>query len=366
MGQSIMRNVIRNDSAEVINDPRWIILQSRDPAADGEFVYAVRSTGIYCRPTCPSRLAKPENIAFYANPASAEQAGFRPCLRCKPQQCSMAEEQAAMVTRLCRFIEAAATLPTLNELARHAGMSTYHLHRIFKAVTGLTPFSYARAHRAGRVRRELEDGGSVTQAIYDAGFNASGSFYEESAHLLGMTPSRYRAGGAGADIRFAVAECSLGCVLVAQSEKGICAILLGDDPEVLVNDLKQRFHAANLLGGDSDFEETVVRVISYVNAKNPLMDLPLDIRGTAFQRRVWEVLRTIPAGQTLSYSEVAGRIGAPQACRAVAQACAANALAVVIPCHRVVRSDGGLSGYRWGVERKRALLEREAGSGWSE
>jgi AraC family transcriptional regulator of adaptative response/methylated-DNA-[protein]-cysteine methyltransferase len=236
----------------------------------------------------------------------------------------------------------------------------YHFHRVFKAVTGVTPRGYAAAHRTKRVRSELEKRSkTVTEAIYDAGFNSGGRFYETSDHLLGMTPRNYRAGGANTDIHFAVGECTLGSVLVAQSAKGVCAILLGDDPDALVRDLQDRFPRATFVGGDPEFEQTVAKVIGFVEQPAIGFDLPLDVRGTAFQQRVWQALRQIPAGSTASYAEIAERIGAPSRARAVAQACGANALAVAIPCHRVVRTDGSLSGYRWGVERKRSLLERE-------
>jgi AraC family transcriptional regulator of adaptative response/methylated-DNA-[protein]-cysteine methyltransferase len=341
-------------------DPRWAALVNRDAGADGRFVYSVATTGVYCRPSCPSRLARPENVRFHANPAEAEAAGFRPCRRCRPDQRSLAAAQADTVAALCRFIEAADHLPSLAELAERAGCSPSHLHRLFRIITGVTPRAYGAAQRAERLRRELERGSSVTQAIYDAGYNASARFYAESSQLLGMTPGSYRSGGVKCDIRFAVGQCSLGAILVAQSERGICAILLGDDPEALVRDLQDRFAAARLIGGDADFEQSVARVVGFVEAPARGLDLPLDIRGTAFQRRVWEILRQVPAGQTVSYSELAGRIGATRAVRATASAVAANPLAVAIPCHRVVRRDGHLGGYRWGIERKRALLDREA------
>lgn len=343
-------------------DPRWTALVNRDPAFDGKFVYSVKTTGVYCRPVCPSRLAKPENIAFHADCAEAEKAGFRPCLRCRPNEASLAQRHAAIIAEACRRIEASEELPTLDALAKAADISPYHFHRLFKSITGLTPKAYGAAHRARRVRDELSDGnGSVTEAIYDAGFNSSSRFYETSNKVLGMTPSAFRAGGAEAEIKFAVAECSLGAILVAASGKGVCAILLGDDPDMLARDLQDRFPKANFIGGDAEFEALVAKVVGFVEAPAIGLDLPLDLRGTAFQERVWQALRDIPAGETASYTQIATRIGAPKAVRAVAQACAANALAVAIPCHRVVRHDGGLSGYRWGVERKRALLKREGG-----
>jgi AraC family transcriptional regulator of adaptative response/methylated-DNA-[protein]-cysteine methyltransferase len=264
------------------------------------------------------------------------------------------------VAKACRLIETADEMPSLDALAESAGMSRFHFHRVFKTTTGVTPKAYAAAHRAQRVRKELIRSDSVTAAIYGAGFNSSGRFYATSAQVLGMTPTDFRSGGSGASIRFAVGECSLGSILVAATDKGVCAIFLGDEPEALVRDLQDRFPKAKLIGGNRDFEQWVAKVIGFVEAPALGLDLPLDVRGTAFQQRVWRALCEIPSGSTASYAEIARRIGAPKAMRAVAQACASNAIAVAIPCHRVVRTDGSLSGYRWGIERKRALLDSEA------
>jgi len=347
-------------AAATISDPRWAAVLARDPKADGKFFYSVKTTGVYCRPSCAARTARPENVQFHLTAADAERAGFRPCRRCRPDQPPLAEQHAARVAELCRLIENAGQVPSLQELASHAGLSTYHLHRVFKAVTGLTPRTYAAAHRAKRVRAELDRASTVTEAIYGAGYGSNGRFYETSNQVLGMTPTNYRAGGANTEIRFAVGECSLGSILVAASGQGICAILLGDDPGELVRELQDRFPRAGLIGGDAGFEQLVAEVVGFVEAPRLGLSLPLDVRGTAFQQRVWQALREIPAGATVSYTEIARRISSPRSVRAVAQACAANKLAVAIPCHRVVRNDGGLSGYRWGVERKRALLDREA------
>ena len=347
------------NTATTPTDPRWSAIVARDPAADGAFVYSVRTTGVYCRPSCAARRANPKNVQFHATPAAAELAGFRPCKRCRPGQPTMEQQHAATIARICREIASSEGTPRLEDLARHAGLSPYHFHRVFKAVTGLTPRAYAAAQRAERVRSSLKTASNVTDAIYDAGFNSGGRFYETSNAILGMKPGNYRAGGAGTEISFAVGECSLGSILVAQSARGICAILLGDDPEALVKDVQDRFPQATMIGDDHGFEKTVATVIAAVEAPALGLDLPLDVRGTAFQQRVWGALRDIPPGQTASYADVARRIGAPRSSRAVAQACAANPAAVAIPCHRVVRTDGGLSGYRWGVERKRALLSRE-------
>ncbi|WP_395666410.1 bifunctional DNA-binding transcriptional regulator/O6-methylguanine-DNA methyltransferase Ada [Methylocella sp.] len=343
-------------------DPRWPSIVARDRAADGAFVYSVKTTGVYCRPSCPSRRANPENVAFHPTCEAAEAAGFRPCRRCRPNGAGDAAERAALVEKACRIIEQAEQAPSLEELAQMCAVSPSHFHRLFRAETGVTPKAYASAERARRVRRALSDGdASVTAAIYDAGFGSNGRFYETASKRLGMRPMAFKAGGAGAEIRFAVAECSLGSILVAQSAKGICAITLGDDPDALARELQDRFPRAELIGGDAAFERVVAQVVGFVERPSMGLALPLDIRGTAFQQRVWKALVELAPGTTASYADIARAIGAPRACRAVARACGANGIAVAIPCHRVVRNDGALSGYRWGVERKRALLERERG-----
>lgn len=347
----------------VARDPRWARIVARDKSADGQFWYSVATTGVYCRPSCPSRRANPGNVQLHDTLAQARATGFRACRRCNPDGPSLEAGNAAMVADACRFIEQSEEEPSLAELAAAAGRSAGYFHRVFKAITGLTPKDYAAAHRAARVRQGLEDGASVTMAIYDAGFNSSGRFYEKSTDMLGMTPTRYRAGGADEEIRFAVGETSLGAILVASSRKGVASILLGDDPDALVRDLQDRFPKARLIGGDRDYEALVARVVGFVEAPRLGLDLPLDVRGTVFQQRVWQALRDIPVGSTVSYAEIAARIGAPRATRAIAAACAANAHAVAIPCHRVIRKDGAPSGYAWGAERKRVLLDREAASG---
>ncbi|WP_032925452.1 bifunctional DNA-binding transcriptional regulator/O6-methylguanine-DNA methyltransferase Ada [Mesorhizobium loti] len=354
---------LKSTPLPVADDPRWARIVARDKSADGQFWYSVATTGVYCRPSCPSRRANPGNVQLHDTLAQAKATGYRACRRCNPDGPSLEAGNAAMVAEACRFIEQSEAEPSLAELAAAAGRSAGYFHRVFKAITGLTPKDYATAHRAARVRQGLEDGASVTVAIYDAGFNSSGRFYEKATGMLGMTPTRYRAGGANEDIRFAVGETSLGAILVASSRKGVASILLGDDPDALVRDLQDRFPKARLIGGDRDYEALVARVVGLVEAPRLGLDLPLDVRGTAFQQRVWQALRDIPAGSTVSYAEIAGRIGAPKATRAIAAACAANAHAVAIPCHRVIRKDGALSGYAWGAERKRALLDREAVSG---
>jgi AraC family transcriptional regulator, regulatory protein of adaptative response / methylated-DNA-[protein]-cysteine methyltransferase len=350
----------RSTAPDTIRDPRWAAVVARDRSADGTFFYSVRTTGVFCRPSCGARLAKPTNVRFHETASEAERAGFRPCRRCKPDQAAPAAVQAAMIATICRVIESADEPPSLASLAARTGLSPYHFHRVFKSVTGVTPRQYAAAHRARRVREQLASTvKTVTEAMYDAGFNSSGRFYESAADTLGMTPSEYRSGGEHNTIRFAVGDCSLGSILVARSERGLCAILLGDDPDALVQDLQDRFPRATLVGADREFEQTVATVIGFVEQPSSGLNLPLDVRGTAFQQRVWQALRRIPAGRTMTYAAVARIIGSPRSTRAVAQACSANAIAVAIPCHRVVRTDGSLSGYRWGVERKRSLLERE-------
>jgi AraC family transcriptional regulator of adaptative response/methylated-DNA-[protein]-cysteine methyltransferase len=353
-------NAMTDISREFSTDAaRWEALRRRDAAADDVFFYSVATTGVYCRPSCAARPARPENVAFHDTRAAAERAGFRPCKRCRPELPPRAQREAAIVARACRAIEAAEDIPRLDELAAAAGLSSFHFHRLFRRVTGVTPKAYAAAQRQARVQDGLATAASVTAGIYDAGFNSSGRFYEAAGDMLGMTPSAWRAGGVGEAIRFASGDSMLGRVLVAATERGICAILIGDTEAELACDLQARFPAASLRPGEADFAELVARVIAYVDRPGNGLGLPLDIRGTAFQRQVWEVLQAIPAGETLSYGEVAERLGNPLAVRAVAGACAANKLAVAVPCHRVIGRDGQLSGYRWGVARKRALLERE-------
>jgi AraC family transcriptional regulator of adaptative response/methylated-DNA-[protein]-cysteine methyltransferase len=343
----------------VADDPRWARIVARDKTADGHLWYSVSTTGVYCRPSCPSRTANPRNVQLHDTLESAKATGFRPCKRCNPDGPSIECENAALVAKACRIIEESEEEPSLETLADAAGRSPGYFHRMFKAATGVTPKDYAAAHRAKRVRQGLASGSSVTEAIYDAGFNSSGRFYEKSTDMLGMTPSQYRAGGTNEEIKFAVGQTSLGAILVASSKKGVAAILLGNDPDELVRNLQDRFPKAHLIGADRHYEALVARVVAFVEKPEIGLSLPLDVRGTAFQQRVWRALQEIPVGATVSYGEIARRIGRPKAVRAVAGACAENNLAVAIPCHRVVRIDGSLSGYAWGVERKRILLDRE-------
>jgi AraC family transcriptional regulator of adaptative response/methylated-DNA-[protein]-cysteine methyltransferase len=352
----------RHPTGATNDDRRYAAVAARDSSFDGDFVYSVATTGIYCRPSCPSRLARRENMAFHESREEAEAAGFRPCKRCKPDAPPLQEQNARRIAEACRLIEAAEEAPKLDALAEEIGLSPFHFHRLFKSIVGVTPKAYAVAHRQKRLRENLTRSTNVTQAIHDAGFNSSGRFYANSDVVLGMTPTDFRRGGKDTAMRFAVGTCSLGAILVATTSKGIAAILLGDDPQALVRDLEDRFPKAELIGGDGDFERVVAKVVGLVEAPATGLDLPLDVRGTAFQHRVWQALREIPAGTTATYTDIATRIGAPKAVRAVAAACAANKIAVAIPCHRVVRNDGALAGYRWGVERKRRLIEREAQS----
>src|ERR1700728_2033622 len=342
------------------DEERWQAVKRRDPAFDGKFLFAVGTTGIYCRPSCASRPAKRENVSFFPTGSEAEKAGYRACKRWRPVTLGAPDPQIEAVSHACARIEQAEEAPKLAELAAGAGLSPYHFHRVFKAITGVTPKAYAAETRARRAADKLRTAETVTEAIYDAGFNSSSRFYESTEARLGMTPSAVRRGGAGARIRFAVGQASLGAVLVAATDRGVCAILLGDDPEALVRDLQDRFPHAEFEGGDPGFERMVAEVVGLVEAPGQRLDLPLDIRGTAFQQRVWAALSAIPSGKTATYGEIARAIGQPKAVRAVAQACGANPLAIAIPCHRVVRSDGDLSRYRWGVERKRKLIDREA------
>lgn len=358
----------RNSSSKVAADAlfrqdarRWEAIMERDQSADGHFFYAVRTTGIVCRPSCPSRQARRENVLFFETFLQAEQAGFRPCKRCKPDAPSLDERQAQAIAAVCRAIEQAEEIPSLESLAQIAGMSRFHFHRIFRKKTGVTPKAYAAAYRAMRLRVALTRNARVIDAMYDAGFTSSGRFYAESDARLGMTPGAWRAGGRGVQMQFAVGQCWLGAVLVAATQKGVCAITLGDDPDQLVRALQDQFPQADLIGGNAAFENTVAAVIGFIEVPRGELHLPMDVRGTAFQQRVWQALRDIAPGQRVTYSDIAARIGKPSAVRAVAGACASNTIAVLIPCHRVVRMDGSLSGYRWGIERKQALLERERG-----
>ena len=342
-------------------DACWTAVCRRMPGDDTAFVYAVRTTGIYCRPICASKRPLRCNVEFHPTPQAAAAAGYRPCKRCRPDATHPQAARDAAMARVCRLIDVSDHMPSIDELARVAAMSPSHFHRVFKATLGLTPRSYAAAGRARRARRTLKETPSVTRAIHDAGYESHSAFYADTSRALGMSPSTYRSGARGETIRYAVAPCRLGYVLAAATARGICAILLGDEPRALVAELEQHFPHAVLHAPGRDFDALLRQVIDLVEAPaQSVATLPLDIRGTAFQQRVWNALRCVPPGTTISYAELARRIGSPKAIRAVGSACAANVLAVAVPCHRAVRADGGLSGYRWGIERKRAMIANEA------
>lgn len=341
------------------DDDRWLAVMARDPAADNQFVFAVQTTGIFCRPSCRARHALRKNVVFYPDSHHAEQAGFRPCKRCLPDRADPQAHKIAKVEKACRLLEQEQLL-TLDALAEQVGMSAFHFHRLFKSVTGMTPKGWQQAARARRLRSALRQGENITDSVLAAGFPDSSTFYRKADETLGMTAKQYRNGASNVTVRFAVTDCELGRCLVAESERGICAILLGDNDDTLIAELRALFPLAQSESADGEFRARIDRVISSLMHHDKALELPLDIRGTAFQQQVWQALRAIPCGETASYQQIAKVIGKPNAVRAVASACAANKLAIVIPCHRVVRRDGALSGYRWGVERKAQLLKREA------
>jgi AraC family transcriptional regulator, regulatory protein of adaptative response / methylated-DNA-[protein]-cysteine methyltransferase len=355
-------DTLRDREAAGEPDPRWEAFAKRDKSADGQFVGAVVTTGVYCRPGCPARLPRRENMRFFASGAEAQNAGFRPCKRCKPDAASIEERLTAAVRQACALIGAAEGTPDFDAVAGAVGLSRHHLHRAFKRIVGVTPGAYFKSLREGRAVAGLKAGASVTEAIYDAGYGSASRFYETLAPKLGLKPGAYTKGGAGEVIRFAVGECSLGSILVAATEKGICAIELGEEPQELVEELQRRFRNATLIGGDAGFEEIVAAAVGLVEDPSRGLGLPLHVRGTAFQLKVWEALRAIPPGETATYKEVAAKAGVPAAIRAVGSAIGSNKIAVAIPCHRVIRTGGALAGYRWGVERKAALLARERSS----
>ena len=340
---------------------RWDAVQRKDARRDGEFVFAVRSTGVYCRPSCAARQPLRRNVAFFDAPAQARAAGYRACKRCHPDGTSTREKQVQAILAACRLIEQSEERMSLAVLANKVGLSAYHFHRLFKEVTGVTPRDYHRARQIARLNNTLKDSPTVTAAIYDAGFNSAGRFYDHADALLGMTASSYRSGGAGQEIRYAVQTCALGLVLVAATARGVCTIEFGDTVAELTARLHERFPKARFRPADAEFSAWLQRVLDYLQtpAVAAQLDLPLDVRGTAFQQQVWKALREIPAGTTSTYTAVAEKIGRPSAVRAVAQAIASNPVAVAVPCHRVLRSDGSLSGYRWGVARKEQLLVNE-------
>lgn len=338
----------------------WTALEGRDPGAAGTFLYGVRTTGVYCRPGCTSRLPLRKNTMFFETAEAAEAAGLRPCKRCRPTEDSSASRHLAAVEKACALLRTSEATPSLGELADAAGISRYHFHRVFKQITGATPRDYARAHRLGRFAEKLDAGEPVAEAIYASGFGSSSRAYEAAPAGLGMTPGARRRGGSGQVIRFATVETPLGWAMVAATDRGICMTALADDRDSLVAALRQRFPAAEIMADDAGLENWADRIVGFITDPSRTLDLPLDIQGTAFQAQVWRALQKIPLGKTATYTEIAAALGQPKAVRAVAQACAANKLALLVPCHRVIRRDGELGGYRWGLERKRALLARES------
>lgn len=343
-------------------ETRWRAVAARDAGLDGVIFYGVRSTGIYCKPSCPSRRPRREQIVFFDSQAEAESAGFRSCRRCRPSIPSGARDaRLAMVEQVCRLIEESESgAPTLANLGAQLGISQYHLQRTFKEIVGISPRQYAVAHRLGQFKARIKEGGTVTGAMYEAGYGSSSRLYEHADAELGMTPASYARGGAGARITYTVAECDLGRLLVAATERGLCAVRLGGSEGELEGALREEFPEAETSKEHSDeLAEYVEVILRHLSGQQTRLGLPLDVRATAFQRRVWAYLQSIPYGEVQSYGEVAAGVGQPSAVRAVARACAANSVALVIPCHRVIRGSGELGGYRWGLSRKRALIERE-------
>jgi AraC family transcriptional regulator of adaptative response/methylated-DNA-[protein]-cysteine methyltransferase len=342
----------------VMNDQLWQAVVSRDAHFDGQFVFAVSSTKVYCRPSCPSRRPRRERVSFFDKPETAERAGFRACLRCRP---GSVDPQLELVQRVCQLLDSANEGETvkLAELAAQVGVSSFHLQRTFKRVMGISPRQYAMARRFGTFKQLVRDGESVTNALYDSGFNSSSRVYEQAAEELGMTPATYGRGGRGMEIDYTIVASPLGRLLVALTERGVCAVQMGDTDVELEKDLRNEFPAATVQRADASLHEPVQKILNHLTNSEPHLDLPLDIRATAFQRQVWEKLRTIPYGETVSYGDIAKALGKPGAVRAVGRACATNPVALVIPCHRVVREDKSLGGYRWGLERKKKLLDQE-------
>lgn len=354
----MMKPISGNDKST--DDRRWKALVTRDPLTSDAFFYGVTTTGVFCRPTCSSRIPLRKNVRFFETTLDAEQAGFRPCKRCNPTATTESDAHQDAIIRACAIMDKAENQPSLENLAGAVGLSPYYFQRVFKKMVGITPKQYFQEKRAERIRSALQQKETITDTIYHAGYGSSSRFYTQATETLGMMPSDYKKGGGGLTLSYAIHPFYLGWVLVAATDRGICAIDIGDTAEELDQRLKQRFPNASLTRGEVTFSQWVAEVLSYLESPDRQLNLPLDIQGTAFQRRVWMALRSIPCGSTASYAEVAAQIGKPKAVRAVAHACASNQLAVAIPCHRALRSDGTLGGYRWGLDRKRKLLDRES------
>jgi AraC family transcriptional regulator of adaptative response/methylated-DNA-[protein]-cysteine methyltransferase len=350
----------RQQTIPSISDEQWQAVIAKDARYDGQFVFAVSSTGVYCRPSCPSRRPNRERVSFYTLPEAAEQAGFRACLRCHPKRARILDPQIALAQSVCQQLDMSdAENVTLADLAEQIGVSVFHLQRTFKSVMGISPRQYLMSKRFGDFKTRVRKGESVTSALYDAGFNSSSRLYEQASNELGMTPATYGRGGRGVEINYTIVDSPLGRLLVAVTERGVCSVAMGDRDNQLEKGLHTEFPEAKIKRADFALRETVRTLLKHLTSKQPHLDLPLDIRATAFQRQVWERLRAIPYGETMSYGEVAKALGNPGAVRAVGRACATNPVALVIPCHRVVREDQTLGGYRWGLDRKKKLLERE-------
>ncbi len=354
------QDLLLRELREIDEEARWAAVQARDARFDRIFLYGVRSTGIYCKPSCPSRRPRREQVSFYSSIEAAEAGGFRACLRCRPQSKDAEDPRLELVRRACRRIEAHGEGPlSLAALGAELGVSASHLQRTFKIITGVTPLQYRAAHRVGQFKTHISGGETVIDAMYDAGFGSSSRLYEKAGSELGMTPAVYARGGAGVRITYAVVGCALGRLLVAATERGLCSVRVGDTDEELLKTLAEEFRAAEIQKDAAALGEWIEAILRHLEGRQTSLELPLDVRATAFQRRVWEELRRIPYGSTRSYGDIARAIGQPKAVRAVARACATNPLAFVTPCHRVIREDGSMGGYRWGLERKRALLAKE-------
>ncbi|WP_392481912.1 bifunctional DNA-binding transcriptional regulator/O6-methylguanine-DNA methyltransferase Ada [Nostoc sp. C110] len=348
---------------QLFEETLWKAVLNRDPTIDGKFFYGVRSTGIYCRPICPSRRPNRNQVCFFQSIQEAQSAGFRPCKRCQPQFETVSNPAKAKVLAVCRYIEAQSDrIPTLSELCSQVEMSPSYLQKLFKQIIGVSPFQYADALRTQRLKQRLQSGEEIAHAVYDTGYGSSSQIYEKAPNQLGMTPKIYQQAGKTISIVYAIAPCPLGYLLVATTDKGICAVKLGDEADKLEHILNQEFHQAHIIRDDHIHKEWIQGILDLIAGDETQLDLPLDIRGTAFQKQVWQVLQKIPYSETRTYTDIAHDIAKPQAVRAVGNACGANPIAVIIPCHRVLRSDGSLGGYRWGIERKQKLLVQESKS----